>query len=93
MDSALCATNMPDTHSLYICLKHVGAGLTVLMNVILQVLPTLNFVECSKREGSVCGNIILVAVLSFLLLHSNCAHSKYLVEIVEMFDRDCFDHS
>lgn len=48
----------------------------ILVSVILQVPPTLNFSECSKREGAVCENILLVAVCSLLLLHLNCAGIK-----------------
>lgn len=61
----------------------------ILVNIILQVLLTLDFSECNKREGAVCGNINLVAVCCFLLLHANRVCMKHFVQA---FDPGCFDH-
>ena len=61
----------------------------ILRNIILQVLLTLDFSECNKREGAVCGNINLVAVCRFLLLHANSARMKHFVQA---FGPGWFDH-
>lgn len=61
----------------------------ILMNIILQVLLTLDSSECNKREGAVYGNISLVAVCCFLLLHANCVRMRHFVQA---FDPGCFDH-